>query len=235
MNLTEQYCALRALARSGGNLMLLWGDWSLHGLQAIPGMHGRFDERPCPAESARSPTADRAEPIRTPRNVAGNLPLPDADVPVPCARHAETCARVRERRRRKLRTPGRGICRLGRRLRISARHTVSLVGDGSRLAAARVSPLPASRRGASASLCALQAGVSGPMVMLRTWRASATLEAVRSSAAHGRAVSSRRHRVRDARPPNRRGPPVGRPSISRAPLRAVDPARRPLPRIPSCR
>lgn len=154
----------------------------------------------------------------------------------PClARHAETCARVPERRRRKLRTPGRGICRLGRRLRISARHPVSLVGDGSRLAAARVSPLPASRRGASASLCALQAGVSGPVVMLRTWRASATLEAVRSSAAHGRAVSSRRHRVRDARPPNRRGPPVGRPSISRAPLRAVDPARRPLPRIPSSR
>jgi hypothetical protein len=161
--------------------MPLWGDWSLHGLQASLGTHGRFDERPCPAESARSPTADRAEPIRTPRNVAGNLPLPDADVPVPCARHAETCARVPERRRRKLRTPGRGICRLGRRLRISARHTVSLVGDGSRLAAARVSPLPASRRGASASLCALQAGVSGPMVMLRTWRASATLEAVRSS------------------------------------------------------
>lgn len=91
MNLTEQYCALRALARSGRNLMLLWGDWSLHGLQAIPGMHGRFDERPCPAESARSPTADRAEPIRTPRNVAGNLPLPDADVPVPCT----TCRDVR--------------------------------------------------------------------------------------------------------------------------------------------
>lgn len=73
--------------------MLLWGDWSLHGLQAIPGMHGRFDERPCPAESARSPTADRADPIRTPRNVAGNLPLPDADLPAPCTRLARDMQR----------------------------------------------------------------------------------------------------------------------------------------------